>query len=918
MLRGFVAFACLQRAWAWTRLAVVESGSCENAGCEVTATCPENTWPVACDSSPRASNSWFKDGHCVASSIFDEWITVKAACTSMFRSFVVTGDGDAKCPEGSSLERCFCQECLGQPATIRNGTCLAPEVGRPQALCLAGDTQWLLQNAAGIGFVEYCGWVPYQRPRNLPAESYRNDSDCRHVMATPLGGAGGAGCSTEECTSLEDCIARCDVCANCSAVLQMASGTSPARCYMQQNIHVDELRAQPFETGFFVNERNGFGCTGRIEDRMARGITGVKIFADLECQKELTPEKLYMMDAVGLTPLDGTWVPKCSQSRCSPGGLSFVATFVKPTVVRCVAVQASDRYALGWRLSKTSAALTGIQSLTETLWQEVARSGKGMGVRASWDGLMEIEADLRSSVGSWDVPGGDIAVLPVVILLLVFFTCLSLIIWMRYFNTQRHAAENLRPVAASMVPPIEVVALTLDEITFQDEARAESTVSYVLPSEVAILQNLLDFTYRSTVTHARRCPQALAAPCPTRVGPGVPVAFHTLNALRFTAGPMAGYVKKRKEIQQRRDALKCLEMSSQLSVAKYPQLKEVLANLEPSSNEAYLWYGTNIRRAFDFLDTAGSEETAKLGLRFTESCTQADELATDEQGHYENVFALLLCRVCLGRFYYATDLNSQTREEVKSGDFDSVLLDRYGDGCRECVVYNPKQVMPEFLILYRRYYEHQDVSVPTDPESFKLEVPIYWQSLSRPLSEPFRSQPHAATTLQRSLQSLVEASSSSRHLISSARQIEDSQLWRRYQRVRRSKRPAAIKGALEAPSLDPWPNELLLWYLCDTQEEATSASEGSFQTSPRQRRAGIHLTESLRPSPGCSSVVLCRVALGDVHYTDSAPDLAAVQSARSVGKDALVAHASRGRKDFVLFREDQLYAQFLLELKNTE
>ena len=28
----------------------------------------------------------------------------------------------------------------------------------------------------------------------------------------------------------------------------------------------------------------------------------------------------------------------------------------------------------------------------------------------------------------------------------------------------------------------------------------------------------------------------------------------------------------------------------------------------------------------------------------------------------------------------------------------------------------------------------QDVSVPTDPESFKLEVPIYWQSLSRPLS----------------------------------------------------------------------------------------------------------------------------------------------------------------------------------------
>lgn len=648
------------------------------------ATCPEKTWPVACRAISRASkasNSWLKDGRCVASSIFDERITAKAACTSMFRSFVVTGDRDARdarCPEGSSLEKCFCQECMGQLAINSNGTCLAPE-GRPQALCLSGDTQWLLQNAASIGFVEYCGWMPYQRPRNLPAESYRNDSGCRHVMA--MDPVGFAGCSTEECTSLEDCIARCDVCANCSAVLQMASGTSPARCYMQENIHVDEIRSQGFETGFFVNERNGFGCNGRIEDRMARGITGVKLFADLECQKELKPEKLYMMDAVGLMPLDGTWVPKCSQSRCSPGGLSFVATFVKPSVVRCVAVQASDSYGLGWRLSKTSAALTGIQSLTETVWQEVARSGKGMGVRATWDGLMEIEADLRSSASENQVPGGDVAVLPVVISLLVFFIFLSLIIWMRYFNTHRNAAENLRPVA-TMVPAMEV-ALTLDEITFRDEVRAESTVSYMLPSEIPILQNLLDFTYRSTVTHERRCPQhcARAAPCPcVQVGgtPGLPVAFHALNALRFRATSMTGYVKKRKEIQQRRDALKCLEMSSQLAVAKYPQLKEVLANLEPSSNEAYLWYGTNTRRAFDFLDlAAGSEETAKLGLRFAESCTKADEHAMDDHGHYENVFALLLCRVCLGRFYYGRlrgawevigviviDMNSQTREEA--------------------------------------------------------------------------------------------------------------------------------------------------------------------------------------------------------------------------------------------------------------
>ena len=40
-----------------------------------------------------------------------------------------------------------------------------------------------LRNAAsiGFGFVEYCGWMPYQRPRNLPAESYRIHGDEANV-----------------------------------------------------------------------------------------------------------------------------------------------------------------------------------------------------------------------------------------------------------------------------------------------------------------------------------------------------------------------------------------------------------------------------------------------------------------------------------------------------------------------------------------------------------------------------------------------------------------------------------------------------------------------------------------------------------------------------------------------------------------
>eukprot|EP00434_Breviolum_minutum_P007863 symbB.v1.2.006938.t1/scaffold421.1/size207896/1 len=182
--------ASLHLGHAWTRLTVVESGSCERAGCEVEATCPESTWPVACESAPRNGYAWLKDGKCVASSLLDEEIRVKLACTSMFESFIVRGDaGDvrgSRCPFGSMLQRCFCESCYGRPALESNGSCLAEVGSQSQSLCLRGDTQFLLQNAGDISFVEYCGWVPYQRPQNLPATSYRNDTDCQHVMLSTL------------------------------------------------------------------------------------------------------------------------------------------------------------------------------------------------------------------------------------------------------------------------------------------------------------------------------------------------------------------------------------------------------------------------------------------------------------------------------------------------------------------------------------------------------------------------------------------------------------------------------------------------------------------------------------------------------------------------------------------------------------
>ncbi|CAJ1445391.1 unnamed protein product [Effrenium voratum] len=101
-------FAVTRPALAWTRLTVVHSEKCEESGCQVAAKCPEKTWPVACESEPRG-HAWFNQGSCTASARLDIEIRAKVACTSMFETFTVSGP-TARCPAGSQLQRCFCQD----------------------------------------------------------------------------------------------------------------------------------------------------------------------------------------------------------------------------------------------------------------------------------------------------------------------------------------------------------------------------------------------------------------------------------------------------------------------------------------------------------------------------------------------------------------------------------------------------------------------------------------------------------------------------------------------------------------------------------------------------------------------------------------------------------------------------------------
>eukprot|EP00439_Symbiodinium_sp_Y106_P023070 s2851_g2.t2 len=142
-------------------------------------------------------------------------------------------------------------------------------------------------------------------------------------------------------------------------------------------------------------------------------------------------------------------------------------------------------------------------------------------------------------------------------------------------------------------------------------------------------------------------------------------------------------------------------------------LTDVLCDVDDSINEVYLWHGT-----------------------------QADDYALDEPGgHYDGVRAFLLCRVCLGNFYYTLDREPTAIDKYTNGECDSTIGDRAKavKTCREMVVYDRDQVYPEYLVLYERLHRGETPQLPPQDVPFLLELPLYWRNVGRnPYTESFR------------------------------------------------------------------------------------------------------------------------------------------------------------------------------------
>jgi hypothetical protein len=518
--------------------------------------------------------------------------------------------------------------------------------------------------------------------------------------------------------------------------------------------------------------------------------------------------------------------------------------------------------------------------------------------------------------------------------------------------------------------------ISKQDLTFDD-------LVYVPHSNLTVFQTLLDKTYRPIATQDRPCPNKKCAkekggcPCVQRGGdPGLPTGYQLKRVIRVEdSGMFDRYVKRRSAIREKRRRDTCKPPDSTFFTADAMQhdaaMESALGSVDDNLNEVFLWHGTQIRKGLaiaqdDFdLSFAGTGAGTMYGkgLYFAESCTKADEYAKDEDGgHYDGIHALLLCRVCVGKYHYVTDRDPSAIDHYHRGDTDSTIGDRAAsvNTYREIVIYDSDQVYPEYLVLYTRLHKSQRPQPISESRQFVLELPVYWLNVGKnPFTEAFNVHYKVRDKIKATLQRLATGCSSNKPKIVSARRVEDSGLWVHYIQKKVSlgnELDKSGKDKFQPPNqLDGKPetghsltttllrekntedtisleniqhglNEMLLWHGTDREAATAIAEKGFLVTDTKHGRRfgdGVYLAEDLDKSltyaptvSGRKHVLLCRAVCGNMHYTEQHWEASADRVAKNKGKHSVLANPdSVGPREYILFEEAQVYPEYLLEIE---
>jgi len=405
-----------------------------------------------------------------------------------------------------------------------------------------------------------------------------------------------------------------------------------------------------------------------------------------------------------------------------------------------------------------------------------------------------------------------------------------------------------------------------------------------------------------------------------------------------------------------------------LSSKAVDECPDVFTPLEHDLNEVYLFHGTFVRAALsiaklDFnINLAGSSTGTMYGAGayLGESVTKADEYAKDEPGgYYDGVYATLLCRTCMGKLYYTTKRDSEAGDKVVGGNFDSTCGDRskFAGTFRELVIYDNDQLYPEYIVFYKRVHARDDHSRIARELALPLhlETPVYWSNCYKGLvSDGFNERHEVSLTTFGSLQRLVDAClTNAKYEVVRARRVENSKLWKAYvdfkvslrsrssgytlvQDLAKDSRAGTVTTAkhleqerfdqaLSLESIETNVNEYWLWH-ATSEEHAELIAQNNFSIASTSEATtlrygnGAYFAEALdkasaysMDSGGNKFILLCRVACGDIYYTEEETNFDATKTSQQCGKDAVLADPSKqGPREFVALRPEQIYPEFIL------
>mmetsp|Transcript_12840 Transcript_12840/g.35925 ORF Transcript_12840/g.35925 Transcript_12840/m.35925 type:complete len:578 (-) Transcript_12840:234-1967(-) len=225
--------------------------------------------------------------------------------------------------------------------------------------------------------------------------------------------------------------------------------------------------------------------------------------------------------------------------------------------------------------------------------------------------------------------------------------------------------------------------------------------------------------------------------------------FRVIRAIRIENSVVWGrYQKRAGKIMRRRGDCTYIGRGPPSTVRTFegvPGLSEFTQDLDEDLCECYLWHGCTPQGALSIAHGGFAvDHQSKAGKRFgyggyfAEDPCLADKYAGAGEGIYSDCFAMLLCRVVLGRQYHVREYKAEDTTDKAKDRYDSTLAEPKGSFTREFIAFGSDQIYPEYALVYERRaadeVEYDEVrrnlgaagSDDTDDEDEHSGRPPYW------------------------------------------------------------------------------------------------------------------------------------------------------------------------------------------------